>query len=81
PQLRRQAGYSRTTIGGRPGLTTTLGNVSELTGEAEAVNLSTAQLRDGSVLFLIGVAPARDARAYADTFSRVRESIRLNGER
>lgn len=81
PRLRRQGGYSRTTIGGRPGLTTTLGNVSELTGESEAVNLSTAQLGDGSVLFLIGVAPARDARAYFNTFSRVRQSVQLNGER
>ncbi len=81
PKLRRQGSYSRTTIGGRPGLTTTLGNVSELTGESEAVNLSTAQLRDGSVLFLIGVAPTRDARAYLTTFTRVRQSVQLNGER
>jgi len=78
PQLRRRGGYSRTNIGGRQGLTTTLANVSDVTGESEAVNVSTVQLRDGSVLFLIGVAPDRDARAYLDTFSRVRQSVQLN---
>lgn len=77
PQLRRQGGYSRTTIGGRQGLTTTLSNVSEVTGETEAVNVSTVQLRDGSVLFLIGVAPADQARTYFNTFGRVRQSVQL----
>jgi hypothetical protein len=77
PQLRRQGGYSRTTIGGRQGLTTTLANVSEVTGQTEAVNVSTVQLRDGNVLFLIGVAPSNEARAYFDTFGRVRQSVQL----
>ena len=57
PQLRRQSGYSRTNIGGRSGLTTTLSNVSEATGQSEAVNVSTVELSDGSLLFLIGVGP------------------------
>jgi hypothetical protein len=78
PQLRRQGGYSRTTIGGRQGLTTLLTNVSEVTGQSEAVNLSTVSLRDGSVLFIIGVAPADQARAYLNTFAQVRRSLQLN---
>lgn len=77
PQLRRQGGYSRTTIGGRQGLTTTLTNVSDVTGERETVNVSTVQLQDGSVLFLIGVAPASEARTYLNTFGRVRQSVQL----
>jgi hypothetical protein len=82
PDLRRQGGYSRTTIGGRQGLTTTLSNVSEVTGQNEAINLSTVQLADGSLLFLIGVAPEGEARTYLDTFSRVRQNVRLaNGGR
>jgi hypothetical protein len=82
PNLRRQAGYARATVGGRQGLTTTLTNVSEVTGEREAVNVSTVQLRDGSVLFLIGVAPQSEARTYLNTFSRVRQSLQLaDGER
>jgi len=76
PQLRRQDGYSRATIGGRQGLTTTLANVSE-SGEREAVNVSTVQLRDGSVLFIVGVAPQSQARTYLNTFSRIRQSLQL----
>ena len=80
PDLRRQGGYSRTSIGGRQGLTTTLSNVSELTGEREAVNVSTVQLSDGSVLFLLGVAPADEAQTYFNTFGRVRQSVQLRDD-
>ena len=52
-------------------------NVSEVTGQREAVNLSTVQLRDGSILFLVGVAPQNEARAYFSTFSRVRQSLQI----
>ena len=81
PQLRRQNGYSRVQIDGRPGLTTTLTNVSEVTGEREAVNVTTAQLGDGSVLFMVGVAPRDQARAYLNTFARVRDSLQIADRR
>jgi Peptidase family M48 len=77
PELRRESGYSRTSIGGRQGLTTTLRNVSDVTGQSEAINLSTVRLADGSVLFLIGVAPANEARTYFDAFGRIRQSVQL----
>ncbi len=77
PQLRRQSGYSRTNVAGRQGLTVTLSNVSEATGQTEAINVSTTQLRDGRVLFLVGVAPNEEARTYFDTFSRVRQSLQI----
>ena len=78
PNLRREGGYSRTSIGGRQGMTTTLSNVSDATGEPEAVNVSTVQLRDGSLLFIIGVAPSDESRTYLNTFDRVRESVQLS---
>ena len=81
PQLRRQGGYSRANIGGRQGLTTNLTNVSDVTGQREVVNVSTVQLRDGSVLFLIGVAPQSESRAYFNTFNRIRQSIQLADNR
>lgn len=81
PQLRRQGGYSRTTIDGHAGLTTTLSNVSEVTGDREAVNLTTVELNDGSLLYLIGVAPADEARTYLNTFGRVRQSVEISDER
>jgi hypothetical protein len=58
-----------------------LSNVSEVTGEDEAVNVSTVQLRDGSVLFLIGVAPTDEARAYLNTFNRIRQNVELADNR
>jgi hypothetical protein len=76
PNLRRQGGFSRTTIGGRQGLTTTLSNLSAA-GQQESVNVSTVQLRDGGVLFLIGVAPTDEAGTYLNTFGRVRQSVQL----
>jgi Zn-dependent protease with chaperone function len=77
PQLRRQGGYSRTSIDGRQALTTTLSNVSDVTGDSELVSISTAQLEDGRVLFLIGVAPQDETRTYLNTFSRVRQSLQI----
>jgi beta-barrel assembly-enhancing protease len=81
PKLQRAGGYSRVTIGGRQGLATTLSNVSEVTGARELVSVSTTQLSDGSVLFMIGVAPEQEAQAYGQTFSRVRSSIKLADKR
>jgi hypothetical protein len=79
PDLRRQGGYSRASIGGRQGLTTTLSNVSEISGENETISLSTVGLDDGTMLFMIGVAPQNEARTYLDAFSRVRQSLQFSG--
>jgi hypothetical protein len=77
PGLRRQRGYARAKIGGRNGLVTTLTNVSEVSGEREIVSLSTTTLSDGSLFYLMGVAPSDDASRYVDTFGRVRQSVQL----
>jgi len=77
-QLRSSGGYARETIGGRAALRTTLSNVSEVTGLKESVSLTTTQLADGRLLFLIGVAPQNDARAYENAFRRVRQSVELS---
>jgi hypothetical protein len=81
PQIRRQSGgYVRENIGGRTALTTTLRNVSEVTGEAELVMLSTTQLRDGSVLYMIAVAPMDEANAYRNVFARMKQSVQLTDQ-
>jgi len=77
PRLRRQSGYSRTSIDRHQGLTTTLSNVSDVTGESELIAVSTARLRDGRVLFLIGVAPQDETRTYLNAFGRVRQSLQI----
>jgi len=65
------------TLGGRPGITTPLSNVSEVTGEREYITLSTTQLRDGSLLYIIGVAPQPEAKTYENAFRRVRQSLQI----
>jgi hypothetical protein len=77
PQLRRAGNYQRTNIGGSQGLTASLSNVSEVTGEAEYVNVSTVYLQDGNVLFMIGVAPRDEANTYANAFAKVRQNVQL----
>jgi Zn-dependent protease with chaperone function len=82
PQIRRQSnGYIRETIGGRTALSTTLRNVSEVTGEPELVTISTVPLRDGSLLYLIGVTPQDESNTYSTTFRRVKQSVQLNDQR
>ena len=78
PQLRRAGNYQRTTIGGSRGLTTSLSNVSDVTGEREYVNLSTVYLPDGNVLFMIGVAPQNEATTYANAFAKVRQNLQIS---
>ena len=77
PQLRRQEGYARETVGGRAGVRTTLLNQSDITGQPEVISLVTTRLSDGRVLFLVGVAPQREAGRYDDVFRRVRQSVQL----
>ena len=74
----RSTGSSKDTISGRSAIRTNLANVSEVTGQKESVSLTTTQLTDGRVLFLIGVAPQTEANAYEDAFRRVRQSVQLS---
>jgi hypothetical protein len=78
PGLRRKGGYRSSTVAGREGLTASLLNASDATGRSEAVTLSTTRLRDGSLLFVIGVAPEDQQGTYGNVFNRVRQSIQLS---
>jgi hypothetical protein len=78
PDLRTSGRARRESVGGRAGITAALSNVSEVTGEPEYVSLSTTQLRDGSLLYIIGVAPESDANTYEQVFRRVRQSIQIS---
>ena len=80
PQLRRQEGYSRETVAGRAGVRTTLTNQSDITGQPEEISLATTRLNDGRLLYLVGVAPQRDAGTYNEVFRRVRQSIQLSDQ-
>lgn len=78
PELRAAGNARRESIGGRQGITTPLSNTSEVTGEREYITLSTTQLRDGSLLFIIGVAPQPEANRYESAFRRVRQSVQIS---
>jgi beta-barrel assembly-enhancing protease len=81
PQMRRQGrGYTRDSIGGRAALTTALRNVSQVTGNTELVTISTVPLRDGSLLYMIGVAPQEEAGTYEPVFRRVKDSAQLQDQ-
>jgi hypothetical protein len=77
PNLRRSGGYSRGSIGGRGGLRAVLSNRSEVTGEDEAIEIYTAQLRNGNLFYAIGVAPQGEYSTYRNVFNRVIGSVRL----
>lgn len=81
PQLRMSGRARRENVGGRSGISATMTNVSEVTGQREIVSVMTTQLRDGSTLFLIGVAPEQEAGTYQNTFNRVRQSLELADQR
>jgi Zn-dependent protease with chaperone function len=76
PQARRQ-GTRRETLSGQPALTTRLSNVSGVTGSRETVTVSTTQLRDGNLLYLLMTAPDTEARTYDPVFNRIRSSLEV----
>ena len=49
-----------------------------MTGQRESVSLATTQLRDGRLVYFIGVAPQNEASAYEEAFRRVRQSVELS---
>lgn len=78
PQLQQSGRARNENVGGRTGITLQLANVSEVTGQPEYISLSTTELRDGSLLYVIGVAPRTEADTYDSTFRKVRQSIQIS---
>jgi Zn-dependent protease with chaperone function len=77
PDLKQAGNARRESIGGRNGLTIPLTNVSEVTGQQEAIYLSTTHLSDGNLLYLIGVAPRGEVSTYDRAFRQVRQSVQI----
>ena len=76
--LRSRSGYQRTYVAGRNGLSISLSNTNEATGQPEVVNLVTTLLRNGELLYVITVAPESDYNTYQSTFQSVLRSVQLN---
>lgn len=76
--LRSRSGYQRTSVAGRNGLSISMSNTNEATGQPEVVNLVTTLLRNGELLYIITVAPEGDYNNYQNTFQSVLRSVQLN---
>jgi hypothetical protein len=78
PRLSRSSDYQRGSIGGRTALRAQLSNVSDATGGQEVIDLYTALLSDGSLFWVIGVAPREEFSVYSPVFRKVVSSIQLS---
>ena len=76
--LRQRGTLVRTTIAGRTGLTTSLTNTNEATGQAESITLITTQMRNGQILYMIAVAPENESASYQPAFRNVLRSLQIN---
>jgi beta-barrel assembly-enhancing protease len=81
PRMSRPGGYRRVQVGDRSGLTTTLSNVSDATGQPETVQIFSTLMRDGNLLYAIAVAPSDQFGAYQSVFQRVAGSIQFMNAR
>lgn len=76
--LRQRTGFQRTSVSGRTGLTTSLSNVNEATGQSEVITVITTQLRNGQLFYLLAVAPSNESRSYQSAFSNIFRTLQLN---
>jgi hypothetical protein len=51
--------------------------VSDVTGQPEYISVATTRLRDGGVLYVIGVAPRQEAGTYDPEFRRIRQALQI----
>ena len=76
--MRQQGGYQRGTIDGRNALAITLSNANEATGRTEVVTVYTTLLRNGSLFYMVAVAPQDEYRNYQSAFTNILRSVKLN---
>ncbi len=78
PYLRQQSRFTRATVSGRTGLTTTLVGRSPVTGRNEQVTIVTTMVRSGDLLYLAFIVPQDESRYYQNAFNTILRSIQLN---
>src|SRR5439155_7558013 len=78
PQQQQSGNAKNESVAGRSGVTVQLANVSEVTGQPEYISLSTPELRNGGLLYVIGVAPRTEAGTYDNAFRKVRQNIQVS---
>ena len=76
--LRKQTGYSRTTIDRRQGYMITLSGRSPVTGKTEIATIYTTQLRNNALFYVVTVVPESESSRYSNAFRNMLNSIDLN---
>ncbi|MGI8468804.1 MAG: M48 family metallopeptidase [Pyrinomonadaceae bacterium] len=76
--LHARSNYSRATVGGRGGLSIVLSGTSPVSGATEIDTIYTTQLRDGSLFYVVTVAPQSEASNYNYAFRNMVRSIQIN---
>jgi hypothetical protein len=74
--MSRPSVYTRNNLGGRTGLRAVVANDSDTTGR-ERLAVYTTQLSDGTLFYMIGVAPENEYNAYDSVFQRIASSVRF----
>jgi len=77
PRMRPTSRGDRASVGGRNGLRTRMTNQNEATGRPENLALYTTILNDGTLFYLIGVAPDNEYGNYDSVFDRVAGSVQF----
>jgi hypothetical protein len=78
PGLGRASSWRNVTIDGRRGLQTVVVNSIDGTNQRETLRVVTAPLPDGTMLYMIAVAPEAEGRSYQAAFDRIVQSIELH---
>ena len=76
--LRQQAGFQRTSLGGRNAVATTLIGRSPLTRRDERVTIVVTSLGNGQVFYMAAVAPQDEFGTYQRSFTDIMRSLQLN---
>ena len=76
--LQQSSNYSRVNFAGRQGIATVLSGRSPVTNRNEVTTVYTTQVRNGSMLYIVTVAPQDEAGSYNNAFSRMLNSLRIN---
>jgi hypothetical protein len=76
--LRQSTGYSSFTLDGRTAYATRLSGRSPVTGQNEYAMIYTTQLRNGDLMYIVGVASQSDSYRYNRVFNNMVRSIEIN---
>src|SRR5215218_3941603 len=76
--LRQTSNFTRTTLGGRSALATTLTGRSPITGQNERVTIVTTQVGNGQVFYMAAVSPQNEYGTYQQAFNNILRSLQIN---